>query len=329
MSALAGARRALAAALLGALGASLAPAAAAGTFNITFENDRAANTDRHYTHGTLLTWTSEAGAVPRGLADLGTALPGLVDRPDRYSILAGQTMFTPDNIGASRPILDDRPYAGWLYGGLRLTSEQRQARQRLELNLGIVGPPSLADETQTLVHEIINAQIPNGWENQLKTEPGVVLIYERGWRHIQDVPKLGLETAIMPHVSAAVGNVFTLGGLGGRVAIGERLDASWGPPRIFPAMRGSGYGVPAEGWHWSVFLGFEARGVGRNIFLDGNTFASSQDVPKNNLVGDIQAGVQIAHPPVRLAFTYVGRSREFEGQNENDQFGSMTLSIRF
>jgi hypothetical protein len=303
--------------------------AAAGTLALTFENDRPARTDRHFTHGSLLTWTSDKGEVPAGLRDLGTRLPGLATPPERVGYILGQTMFTPANIAASQPIRDDRPYAGWLYGGIRLISEQATSRQRLELNLGVVGPPSLADQTQTIVHKIIDAQIPNGWENQLHTEPGAMLVYERGWRYIADLGHSPFEVAAMPRVAAAVGNVMTLGAAGGRLAVGQNLDATWGPPRIFPGSRGSGYHDTRDGLHWSLFVGTEARGVGRNIFLDGNTFRDSHAVPKNNLVGDIQAGLEIAYGPVRGAFTWIGRSREFEGQPENDQFASMTLSVRF
>ena len=301
----------------------------AGTAAVVFENDRAAATDRHYTHGSLAVWTSAPGAVPDGLRDLGAAFPGLATPPERVSYLLGQTMFTPDNISAARLVEDDRPYAGWLYGGLRLTSEQPGARQRLEINVGVVGPPSLADQTQTLVHRLIDVQVPNGWEHQLDTEPGLVAIYERGWRRIEQTGIRGLEVAATPHVGAALGNVFTLAAVGGRLAIGRNLDATWGPPRIFPGSRGSGYHDTRDTWHGSLFVGLEGRAVGRNIFLDGNTFSNSHSVSRNNVVGDIRAGLEIAHGPVRAAFTWVGRSREFEGQSENDQFASMTVSVRF
>ena len=36
-----------------------------GSFTIQFENDRIANRDRHYTHGTRLSWTSEQHASRR------------------------------------------------------------------------------------------------------------------------------------------------------------------------------------------------------------------------------------------------------------------------
>lgn len=318
----------LAAAVIAAMAASAVPSAA-GTFNLTFENDRPAKTDRHFTHGTLLSWTTDEGAVPEGLKALGAELPGLATPPERASYILGQTMFTPQDISESRLIRDDRPYAGWLYGGLRLTSEQPNARQRLELDLGVIGPPSLANQTQTIVHKTIDTQVPNGWEHQLSTEPGVLGIYERGWRFTAALGDTPFAVAAMPDASLALGNVYTLAAAGGRLAIGHNLDASWGPPRIYPGTRGSGYFGGTGEFYLSLFVGAQGRAVARDIFLDGNTFRDSHSVDKRIFTGDIEAGLAIAYDRFRAAFTWVGRSREFDRQPKRNQFASMTLSVRF
>jgi lipid A 3-O-deacylase len=41
------------------------------------------------------------------------------------------------------------------------------------------------------------------------------------------------------------------------------------------------------------FAGAQGRAVGRNIFLDGNTFRHSLSVPKKNFVADLQAGFSL------------------------------------
>lgn len=299
-----------------------------GSFSLVFENDRTAATDRHYTHGSYASWTSAPGRVPGLLERLGASIPLLETGADRVGYVLGQTMFTPDNISTRRLVENDRPYAGWLYGGLRLVSEQADGLQRLELDLGVVGPASQADDIQKIVHQVLGVQRPNGWDNQLDNEPGALLIYERKWRNIGAVG--GLEGALIPHVSAAVGNVMTLGAAGGTLAIGRNLDANWGPPRIYPGIRGTDHDAgDGASLHWSLFAGGEARLVAHNVFLDGNTFSDSHSVDRNLLVGDVQAGLQVSYGPARLAFTYVVRTREFEGQDEHDRFGSVTLSVRF
>src|SRR3546814_5793466 len=79
----------------------------------------------------------------------------------------------------------------------------------------VVGPWSLADKTQIEYHKLIDVQVPEGWENQLENEPGVVLYYERKWRNIWDVDfgdlamlnNLGVD--LTPHIGGALGNVYT------------------------------------------------------------------------------------------------------------------------
>lgn len=314
--------------LLAVLSAMSSRPAAAGTVTAAFENDRAAATDRHYTHGSYLSWTSATGAVPGVLARLGRAIPLLESGADRVGYVLGQTIFTPDEIEATELVRNDRPYAGWLHGGVRLVSEQPDGLQRLELDLGVVGPAAQADDVQSIVHELIRVQDPNGWDNQLDNEPGVLLIYERKWRRSAALP-LGLDGVLIPHVSAALGNVFTLGAAGASVAVGDALAGFWGPARIYPGIRGSDAAPAGGGLRWSLFAGAELRLVGRNIFLDGNSFTDSHSVDKNPVVGDLQAGVQVSYGRLRAAFTYVLRSREFDRQDENDRFGAIMLSWRF
>jgi hypothetical protein len=308
-----------------------------GTFNLVLENDRIANTDRHYTHGTYLSYVTGDGAVPGWIARAGTGLPGLAGDIDRVGFALGQTIFTPDNIAARRPIRDDRPYAGYLYGGLRLYSEQLRPHgvdglQVWELNLGLIGPQSKADEVQNGVHDLIDVQRANGWDNQLHHEPAVNLYYERKWRFSNTLDHAGHQLAAIPHVTAALGNIYTYAGGGVTVAVGRNLQATWGPARILPAGRGADFFDARRGgdnWYWMLFAGGEARAVARNLFLDGNSFQDSLSVNRKPAVGELQFGLEIGWDRYRLALTQVFRSKSFEGQDSPDAFGSVTLSVQF
>lgn len=311
-----------------------APAAAAegrGTLNAALENDRIANTDRHFTHGSYVSYVTAHGGAPDWARDLGAALaqPLLGRGTDRVGFALGQNIFTPDDIATFDPIADDRPYAGWLYGGLRLIGEQPRGLQRLELDVGMVGPSARADDVQAVVHDVIGTQRPNGWDNQLDDEPGVLLLYERKWRRIDAIAGTGLEVALTPHAVAALGNVYTFAGGGASLAIGQRLAASWGPERIFPGIRGSEFFDAGGGVSWRLFAGGEVRAVARNIFLDGNTFAGGPGVDREPIVADLQVGAEIIYARYRIAFTQVIRTREFASQTEPDRFGAITLSVQF
>jgi len=49
-------------------------------------------------------------------------------------------------------------------------------------------------------------------------------------------------------------------------------------------------------------------------------------VDRREWVGDAKLGVALTWSRWQLAFASVWRSREFQGQKEHDQFGSITLS---
>jgi hypothetical protein len=306
------------------------PAAPRGTFNLLIENDLIAGTDRHYTHGLQARWLSGADDVPGWVRELGTALPLFAPKAAlRVSYALGQSIFTPDDIGRAELIADDRPYAGWLYGGIGLVGATPERIDTLELDLGVVGPASLAEPVQKRWHALIKTTRPQGWDHQLGNEPGVVLYYERKWRRFQRFPFAGLQGDLMPHLGAAAGNVFTYGAGGLTLRLGNDLAEDFGAPRIQPALPGSGFFVADQPFGWYLFAGVEGRAVARNIFLDGSTFADSHSVDKRPLVGDFQVGLALTLGPVRLTYSHIFRTREFDGQDEPDSFGALSLALSF
>jgi hypothetical protein len=193
----------------------------------------------------------------------------------------------------------------------------------------MVGPASLAEQTQKVVHGIIDTDEPQGWDTQLGNEPGIVATYMRSWRGLASLALSGVKLDFTPHVGAALGNVFTYGNTGVTARFGMRLPKDYGPPRIQPGLPGVGDFSPASDFGWYLFAGIEGRAVGRNIFLDGNTFRESRSVDKIPLVGDLQFGFVADLKHIRLSYTHVLRTREFRTQDSNDAFGVLTLSVKF
>lgn len=322
----------LAALCLAAGGASAANDAAneVGSFDVTIENDRVAETDRHYTNGIRLSYLSPPGGGPEVLRDFAEWLP--LFPPDgrmHVGYTLGQSMFTPNDTGSREVDPGDRPYAGWLYGGVALVSEGTNQLQTIELDLGVVGPYAFAEEAQNTWHHIIRVNDAHGWEHQLDNEPGAVLFYEHKWRVPLEDPGSGLGADLTPHASGALGNVLTYAAAGATLRFGEDLANDYGPPRIRPAVPGSTLLRPHDVLGWYIFAGIEGRAVLRNIFLDGNTFSDSHSVNKNVLVGDVQVGAAIILGPVRLAYTHVFRTKEFTEQDDPDRFGAVSLSVAF
>lgn len=302
-----------------------------GNWNLINENDLFGGTDQNYTNGLQLTWLSPRNDLPSSI-QWATDKLGFMAKPGadwRYGIIAGQSMFTPNDISTPDPVAGQRPYAGWLFGATSLVADSGDRLDTVELHAGIIGPASGAEYVQRNWHAQINSPDPKGWDNQLSNEPGVMLVYERKWRNMFEFGVLGLAADITPHAGFALGNVYTHGATGFTVRFGEDLADDFGPPRVRPALAGAGYFEPADQFSWYLFAGAEGRAVGRNVFLDGNTFDESLSVEKNPYVGDLQGGIVLQAMGTQLSFTGVFRTEEFESQEEPDLFGAVSLGWKW
>jgi len=314
-----------------------------GIITIQEENDffTPDNRDRHYTQGAQIGYLSPELA-PGGLASamdwLGATLPifgeGETTRSRRFHVFAGQEIFTPQNKDLEDPDPNDRPYAGWLNGGIGLIQDtDQQTLEHLEIQLGIVGPASLAKQTQNNFHLAIDDPMSRGWGFQLSNEPTVNFYYDYHRRFIEDLGG-AISADVIPAAGAAVGNAFDYLSLGARARIGQNLRADYGPPHITPGPSGTEYFnrdylSSASLWGWYVFVGSEGRAVAHNIFLDGNSFVSSRSVPRRPLVGDLEAGAMAFYSDwFRLSYTYLNRSDEFYGQHNADNYGAIMVSFR-
>ncbi len=323
---------AFAAALAVSPAAAQEPPGARGTSSLTFENDIFGGSDRDYTNGVRFDYVSPRNRLT-ALGRLGRNNLGWLTDADKWyeSFALGQNIYTPDDISMPIPEPDDRPYAGFLYVGYGLSADRGDRLDTLQLEVGMVGPASLAEQSQSLVHNLIGAQDPKGWDTQLENEPGFRLIYERKYRYGADipVPLLDLSVDAAPHFNIALGNVDTSAGIGSTVRIGQDLADDYGPPRVRPAVSSPGFFRNEDDFSWYLFAGVEGRVVGRNIFLEGNTFGGVDGVTINRFVGDVQVGAALQFGRVELAYTHVIRTEEYAGQEGPSNFGSVNLRARF
>lgn len=295
------------------------------------ENDLFAGTDRHYTNGLRLAYLSPEDDLPPYGQWLARNLPVLdPDGRKRIGWAIGQSMFTPRDIDRRELLVNQRPYAGWLYAEVGLVSYGERRMDSATLSFGVIGPLSLAGATQRWWHDSFGFTEPKGWGNQLRNEPAINLTVERKWRNAgRSALPFGLQTDFTPHLGGSLGNVFTHAAAGATARIGHALEDDFGPQRIRPSLPGSDHFTPHNRFGWYLFGGFETRAVLRNIFLDGNTFRSSHSVRKKPIVADFQAGVALIFPRFRLTYTHVLRTTEFEGQTRPDRFGAISLTSRF
>jgi lipid A 3-O-deacylase len=322
------------------------------TFNALAENDLwGSGSDKHFTHGTRLSFVESREEVkdtqsctPDQMGSGGLDFirnifdpvwKNSASKTNQVSFILGQNIFTPEDISNPNLILNDRPYAGWLYAGIGLIKRHKSGHisifDTLELDLGIVGPDSYAQDVQTWWHKnISDSPRPAGWDHQLKNEIGLLLNLERKWRmELTPLNYDGVQVDFLPSVGVALGNVFTYASAGGMFRLGVNLPVDYGPPRIRPGAQGSDFFQynKSKPVSWYAYAGVEGRALAVNIFLDGNTFADSHSVDKKIFVGDFHTGFVLAIYRFRLAFSQVFRSSEFNGQTEVSEFGAVSASV--
>jgi hypothetical protein len=332
----------LLAAALSLAGARPARADGPGQFIINEENDAFSDSgDRHYTQGLRLAYLSSP-VTPRGFWDapfnaLGWALPMFDDaRPHQRRYLwtiAGQSLFTPEDTERNDPDPIDRPYAAWLYTGASLMQDtEGRMLENFEVLAGIVGPDALGRQTQNDFHQFISVGDARGWDFQIKNEPGVMVSYERKYRlALPLIGNFGFDA--IPEAGITLGNVMTYGSAGILFRMGQNLGADYGPARIRPSISGNGWFDRERldgAFGWQVFAGAQGRAVGYNIFLDGNTGASSRHVERKVLVGDLMGGASLFWADiVRLDLIVTQRSPEFDEQRKPDRFAGINVTFRF
>ena len=316
-----------------------------GTVSIYFENDLFGGTDRFYTNGTKLGWSSTDLAKFSDTLWASPLLPLInnlpfVNNPAFQKNLAfslGQNIYTPDDTESRVVVKDDRPYAGWLYVGLGLVWKNAAVRHSLVLNVGVVGSWSYAEQSQKAVHEARDLGVPQGWDNQLHNELGVLAVYEAKWRWPVRERRSGLDWEFLPHAGAALGNVQIYANLGGEFRFGINLPDDFGTSGIDAASTTS---TPVEGRQQAartdavdlglyLFARADGRVVARNIFLDGNTFGNSHSVDRKWLVGDLAVGASVNYKNTKLTYSLVYRTKEFDTQEEGQLFGSISVNYAF
>jgi lipid A 3-O-deacylase len=330
------------AAVAATLGVGAAQADDNSRLAVVEENDSVLfDSDKYYTQGLEFTYLGPDVAVDSGwiapfdaLANLGLFdAEGAGEVSRRYEVLLGQSMFTPQDTAREDPDPDDRPYAGWLYGGVGLIQDtDRRRLDHLELLAGIVGPDALGKTTQNDYHQFLGVDRSRGWDEQLHNEPGLMLSYERKWRFLQPIGG-GFAVDAIPELGITVGNVMDYAQAGGMLRFGRNLEADYGPQRIRPALSGTPYfnSDYLDGpFGFYFFVGTQGRAVARNMFLDGNTFRDSRSVDSRALVGDLSGGLAIFWADAaRLDAVVTYRTEEFEDQDDPTTLWGFNLTVGF
>ena len=213
----------------------------------------------------------------------------------------GQRIYTPRSRGV-RDVPGQLPFAGWLYVAAAAQSETHRSIRALRVEVGVTGPPSLAQETQSSLHTLTGSERLSGWENQLSTEPGISVRYDLA-RRIYLIRQTDFGIEIQSGSAVGLGTIWS----GAQIGV-----------KLFTHRRA-----------FSLFAGIQGEWVLRNEFLDGTVFRSSESTTKIPFIGQIDYGASLRFGQLGATVRFVMRSREYDGQPLSHLYGSLTASLYF
>lgn len=309
------------------------------TFSFFFENDTFFDTDKEYTNGIRLSMTY-ANLPPRYLSvqNLLENIGKLTQFSEKskkqaFSLSMGQNIYTPENTEATEIVKTERPYAGLTYISAGIISTTSTQMQTIELSAGIVGPLSLAEKTQTTLHNAFNWKEVMGWDNQLSNEPFLGLVYSKRWK-IKQKSNQGFGFDIIPEMSATFGNAFIYLQSGIGLRVGYNIPNDFGTPRIRPATDTNfpldeadpRFYPKFERFGIYFFCNMDAKFVPRNILLDGNTFKSSHSVKRYPATGTTILGLGIIVHRFNIVYGHVFDSKLYKDQKDKQRYGTISIS---
>lgn len=301
--------------------------------SIYYENDQFNYTDDHYTFGGRLALTNPDMQFPPWAKD-NIPFFKLRGWDTSGAWFLGLQFYTPRNLRVVEQQLDDRPWAGWLHAGLRINrfgpkgDEDHRFMDTLEVTAGVVGPSAGSENVQTTIHDNFGGADPKGWHNQLKDEPALNLVWNRKRLIVREDVLGNFGADAFYKYGFSLGNVMIYQNLGFEARFGLHLPENFGIDRLGPAAFRRNENPPKFRVYGTI--GAEGKVIEHNIFLDGNTFQDSHSVDKEELLGELFAGLGIhIKDDLTLSAVQVWRSEEFELQEHSNRFIAFNISYQF
>ncbi len=285
------------------------------SLKFTFENDLITwnNTDRYFTNG--ITVELKAPWVS-GIAASRLILPYRHPSASNTSLLLVQNMYTSADTRIPPTLQDDRPFASYIYLGIRKLNIDFTRRMRMSSTLyaGVIGPYSPGSFLQTLVHKTFPTNdIPQGWNTQINSD--VILNYDISLEQCFSQSKLWNLSALADVQTGTLYN--NLGG-------GFRAQFGLSEPR---------FGSPGKVTHQNLQAYLYTQGIVRFIAYDATmqggminksntyTLKASQI---NRLTGKAEIGVHIDYKGLGIEAAQHFLTPEFK-EGMSHRWGQLSL----
>lgn len=277
------------------------------------------NTDRHYTNGAKIVYVAQPqwqwleDFSHWRFGDTGQEIDKAV------GFFVGQNIYTPDH--ADKPYKrspNDRVFAGWLYTGIFAQRATADMLDHAEINVGVIGPSSHAEDVQDSIHELIRSEKPNGWNGQLDDEFAIDLMFMRQQRLAGGLLNPSQHTDFIGEYGFTVGSVHRHAQAGLTFRYGRNLAGTFNPGRLSLPSGISRFRQQDTAY---VFVRGAVRAVEYDRFLTG--------LDHEPVVGELNAGFVYQKGRFEFGYSQTFLTQEFQEQSGQDSYGTFTVSMLF
>ncbi len=288
------------------------------------------NTDRYYTNGNGIEFSFDPN-LPSSLADKLAPADDWEDPRFGLGLALKQRIYTSRYISQPNPPANDHPYGGYLYFAFSFQRADAHKHDHFGLDLGVVGPWAGAEDVQKFIHNAYPDQIdPQGWGTQLANELAVNFNYERTWK-TEKADLWGVEMQMLPALGVELGNVAIMAHAKTTLRFGYNLPDDFGPATLLGHKDHTVGGADWGEGDFSLYV-YASGGVdvvGRDIFLDGNTFADSRSTDSEPYVARASVGLVMRYQHLYVGWAQNFLTKRFDAQPNGQTYGSLVLGCSF
>lgn len=290
-------------------------------FGFRTDNDAylAKGQDRYYTNGLFITFRHAANQ---------SRLKSSVNKKI-WEIEAGQKMYNPISGQISDIRQVDRPFAGYLYAGASMNwLYSSENNLKLSLQLGTIGPSSLGEDGQVLLHDIVGFYEIEGWESQVRDEFGVNAMAE--YNHLIHRSS-NQKTDFTLTSNAQLGNTFSGAGIGLLFRAGI-LNQQFNSASMAGTLSNNSKTEPLHEKEYFFYAKPTLNFVAYDATVEGGLFREDKgpilfDVKP--LVFSQQIGGMYSKNRWTIDFSVIFKSHEIKSKAKAHQYGSAALYYRF
>ncbi|WP_272165259.1 lipid A deacylase LpxR family protein [Vibrio diabolicus] len=307
----------------------VAMASTKSTVSFTLDNDGIFGVDQDYTNGIFLSYATgqlkqESQWKRLSLAD--SVHPNI----DKIELVLGHKMWTPSDIEADYPLVNDRPYAGYLHTEINYLSLTDDKAVRYNFTIGATGESSLSEKAQEIVHGITGSTDPQGWDYQIDDK----VAFSLGYRVFNKLmrsegQKTQWEITNINDINA--GNFRSDVSQGVMFRWGTNLASSIGAANISVESPFSASMLAQNTSSWFLFTGVEGRYRFNDMTIEGDRPgipepSAPYDVTLQNWQASAVAGATWYNQNYGASLTFTIKTPDYE-ESQTDVYGTGSFSV--